>query len=77
MLRGLKHLAYKELSLFSLEKRRLRGDLLNKYKYLKGRCKEDGAGLFSGAKMLHKDQWQKTHVVPPRYEEELLYIEGG
>ncbi|KFQ48706.1 hypothetical protein N334_11532, partial [Pelecanus crispus] len=53
MIRGLKHPSYedrlRELVLFSLEKKRLRGDFIAASQYLKGAYRKDGDNLFSKA----------------------------
>ena len=50
MIRGLEHLPYKdrfrELSLFSLEKRSMWDDLIAAFQYLKGAYKQEGSQLF-------------------------------
>ena len=60
MIRGLKHLCYedrlRELGLFSLEKRRLQGNLTVASQYLTGAYTKAGEGLFikSGSKRMRR-----------------------
>jgi len=53
MIRGMEHFSCKErltdLGLFSLENRRLRGDLMAAFQYLKGAYKKAGEGVFTMA----------------------------
>ncbi|GAB0204909.1 hypothetical protein GRJ2_002956500 [Grus japonensis] len=50
MIRGLEHLSYeerlREVDQFSPDERRLRGDLINTYKHLKGGCQDHGPDSF-------------------------------
>ena len=72
MIKSLEHFPCEErlgdLGLFSLEKRKLRGDLLNVYKYLKCGSQRDMANLFSvvcGDKTRgngHKLKHRKSHT---------------
>ena len=75
MIRGLEHLPYedrlRELGLFSLEKRRLQGDLIAAFQYLKGAYKQEGSQLFT------KDDDGRTSGKCLKLMEERFKLDSG
>jgi len=76
----MEHLSYedrlRELGLCSLEKRRLRGDLIVAFQYLKAANRKDGENIFSRA-CCYRTRSNGFKLRDTRYKEEIFYNEGG
>jgi len=64
MIKGPYEERVKKLGLFSLEKRKLMGDLTAVFQYFKGSCNEDGGSLFRSDR---EDKGQWVQVAPGRF----------
>ena len=66
--------------MFSLEKRRLRGDLITVYQYFRGSYTEDGDSLFTQSHM-ERIRGERTHValgeIPIGHEREVFHSEDS